>query len=494
MDTMEESGPEIAQTHVSILFFVGNRAYKLKKPVRTPFLDFSTPEKRRAACLREVELNRRLAPDVYLGVADVTGPDGEGGTACDHLVVMRRMPPGRRLARQVAAEEDEAACLEEVARIVARFHAAAATSPAISAEGTRDAVRRRWEDNIAEMGRFAEVDPGVRDRIAGLARAYLAGRDALFDRRIREGRIVDGHGDLLADDIFCLDDGPRILDCLEFDDRLRYVDGLDDACCLAMDLEHLGGREAAGAFLTAYRREAADDHPASLAHHYIAYRAHMRAKVALLRHEQGEPEAAKRAARLLGLAERHLAAGEVRLVLVGGLPGTGKSTLARGIGHAMGWRVLRTDEVRDEVVPAQGGPGAGGYGSGRYAPEAVEATYAALLDRARPLLAAGEPVVLDGSWTSAERRAAAAALARRSHATLVPLRCVAPAEVGAARIEARRRRGGDPSEATPTVAGAMAAREEPWPEAAAIDTTTDEASSLRAALAVLHGPPTPRGE
>ena len=483
---MSGSGPAIAETHVSVVFFVGDRAYKLKKPVRTPFLDFSTPEQRRRACAREVELNRRLAPDVYLGVADVTGPDpGDERTPCDHLVVMRRMPAQRRLARLVAAGEATAGCIEQVARTVARFHAAAATSPAIAAEGTRDAVRGRWEDNIAELGRFRDADPGVQDRIARLARAYLDGRGPLFERRVAEGRIRDGHGDLLADDIFCLDDGPRILDCLEFDDRLRYVDGLDDACCLAMDLEHLGSPEAAGAFLAAYRREAADDHPASLAHHYSAYRAHMRAKVALLRHEQGDPEAAGRARQLLDLAERHLTAGQVRLVLVGGRPGTGKSTLARGIGQALGWRVLRTDEIREDVVPRREQPGGAAYGAGRYAPAAVEAAYAALLERARPLLATGETVVLDGSWTSAARRAEAAVLARQTHTAPVPLRCAAPAEVAAARIEARRRRGGDPSEATPEVAAAMAAGEDPWPEASTVDTSGDEASSLRAALEAL---------
>jgi predicted kinase len=217
----------------------------------------------------------------------------------------------------------------------------------------------------------------------------------------------------------------------------------------------------------------------------------MRAKVALLRHEQGDPEAADRARQLLDLAERHLTAGQVRLVLVGGLPGTGKSTLARGIGQALGWRVLRTDEIREDVVPRREQPGGAAYGAGRYAPAAVEAAYAALFERARPLLATGETVVLDGSWTSAARRAEAAVLARQTHAAPVPLRCAAPAEVAAARIDARRRRGGDPSEATPEVAAAMAAGEDPWPEASTVDTSGDEASSLRAALEALGTAATP---
>lgn len=474
----------VAETHVSVLFFTGDRAYKLKKPVRTPFLDFSSPEARRRACLREVELNRRLAPDVYLGVADVVGPDDPEGSPCDHLVVMRRMPPERRLSTLVASGGPNGPvgrCLEQVARVVADFHATAASSPEISAEGRRDAVRARWEANLTEMGRYVGLlpDPRVHDRIARLARAYLAGREPLFDRRIEQGRIRDGHGDLLADDVFCLD-SPRILDCLEFDDRLRYVDVLDDASFLAMDLERLGAPEAARRFLDAYRDASDDQYPDSLAHHYTAYRAHVRAKVACLRHEQGDPEALDEASRLLELASHHLGAGRVALVLVGGLPGTGKSTLASMLAAARGWTLLRSDEVRKEhAVPMPEGTARdGGYGQGLYAPEAVEATYRALLDRARALLGIGTSVVLDASWTSARRRSEAAELARDTAADLVPLRCTAPADVAAARITARQRRGGNPSDATPAVARTMATESDPWPEAVAIDTSGSPEDSL----------------
>ena len=529
----------VAETHISVLFFTGDRVYKLKKPIRTAFLDFSSPEARRQACLREVELNRRLAPDVYLGVADVMGPRGSGdppGTPCDHLVVMRRMPPERRLSTLVssaASGDPEGAagpageagavvpvgaegaggaggtpqsagpaaaagsegpasvdvCLEQVARVVAGFHATAATSPEISAEGRRDAVRARWEANVAEMEPYVGLlpDPGVHDRIVQLARAYLAGREPLFDRRIHQGRIRDGHGDLLADDVFCLD-APRILDCLEFDDRLRYVDVLDDVSFLAMDLERLGGPGPARRFLDAYRNATGDDAPESLLHHYMAYRAHVRAKVACLRHEQGDEQALGEAAHLLELASRHLQAGRVALVLVGGLPGTGTSTLARMLADAHGWTVIRSDEVRREracpplAVPPPDEPpeepAGASYGEGRYAPGAVEATYRALLGRARAALGMGVPVVLDASWTSAHRRSEAAELARDTFARLVALRCTVAAGVAAARIATRQQRGGDPSEATPDVARGMAADADPWPEAAEIDTSGTPGDSL----------------
>src|SRR5690606_27083618 len=147
-------------------------------------------------------------------------------------------------------------------------------------------------------------------------RAFLAGRKELFDARIADGRVVDGHGDLLAGDIFCLDDGPRVLDCLEFDERLRSLDGLDDASFLAMDLERLGAPLLAGRCVACYAGFAAAPAPPSRLHSYVAYRSFVRANVAAVRSGQGVPEAADAAGQYAGVALCHLGAGEVGLLLV----------------------------------------------------------------------------------------------------------------------------------------------------------------------------------
>jgi aminoglycoside phosphotransferase family enzyme len=174
------------------------------------------------------------------------------------------------------------------------------------------------------------VDRAVLDRVERRASAYLADRDALLRRRIADGHIVDGHGDLVAEDIFCLPDRPRILDCLEFDDRLRHGDVLADIGFLAMDLERLGAPDEAAALLDDYRTESGSDHPASLAHLYVAYRAVVSTKIACLRHRRtGDPADAEQARQLLAIADRHLALGRVRLVLVGGLPGGSPERSAR---------------------------------------------------------------------------------------------------------------------------------------------------------------------
>jgi hypothetical protein len=315
----------VRETHSAVVLLVGDRAYKLKKPVDLGFLDFGTRAKREAACRDEVALNRRLSPDVYLGVADIRGPDG---APCDHLVVMRRMPSERRLTTLVRAGAPVHDQVRAVARLVAAFHATARRGPEIAAEGGRDAILGRWTESFHQVRPFrgGAIEADLLDEIERRTVDFLAGREPLFADRIADGRVVDGHGDLLADDIFCLDDGPRVLDCIEFAERLRWLDGLDDAAFLAMDLERLGAPELAGRFLDWYAEFSADPAPPSLRHHYVAYRAFVRAKVACLRSAQGDEEAAADAAAHAALTVEHLRAGAVRLILVGGLPGTGKST------------------------------------------------------------------------------------------------------------------------------------------------------------------------
>lgn len=493
----DEPWAQVAETHAAVVFLAGDRACKLKKPVDLGFLDFSTPEARAAACAREVELNREFAPDVYLGVAELRGPDGQ---ACDHLVVMRRMPAARRLSTLVGSRAPLAVPLRQVARILAAQHAKAARSPQIDEQGSQDALHRRWADNIGQtraiQARLAPrepLDPAVIEETERLALRFLAGRAPLFDARIRDGRIVDGHGDLLADDIFCLDDGPRILDCLDFDDRLRWLDGLDDAAFLAMDLEQLGAPALAEQFLANYADYSGDPAPASLRHHYVAYRAFVRVKIACLRVVQGDPAAGFEARHLAEVTLRHLRAGAVTLALVGGLPGAGKSALAGAVADRLGFTVLNSDRIRKELagLPAEASARAP-YGTGIYTAQWAERTYAELLHRAAVLLAHGESVLADASFISAPQRAAAAVAAAGASADLVQLRCAASRELAARRMSART---GAVSDADQAIAAKMAAVAEPWPDATVIDTEAGGTAgvpgeSLEQALEAIrpHGP------
>jgi aminoglycoside phosphotransferase family enzyme/predicted kinase len=473
----------VAETPSAVLFFVGDRTYKLKKPVDLGFLDFTTRERREAACHREVALNRRLSPDVYLGVADVNGPDG---TSCDHLVVMRRMPASTRLATLAREGHDLRGPLWTVAHQVATLHAASPRAGPRADLGRATTLRRHWSENLAVLREWtpslrADIEP---DRIDHLVDRYLRGRSLLLDERVDDGCVVDGHGDLRAEDIFVLPDGPRVLDCLDFSEELRWGDRLLDAAFLAMDLDDLGRPELAEAFLDWHRELTADTWPRSLAHHYVAYRAGVRAKVAAIKAGQVGDAVAPDIAHYCELTVRHLEAARVRAILVGGLPGTGKTSVARSVAERAGAVVLSSDEVRRELAVPVSGP-TPGVDEGRYSPAARSAVYAELLGRARALLERGESVVLDASWSDASERRLARDMARATVTDVDELRCVAAPAIVEARIAARRARGTDASEATAEVARVMGTRFDDWPEATALDTDAPIGAVVDTALGAL---------
>jgi aminoglycoside phosphotransferase family enzyme/predicted kinase len=481
---MRAPGAAIAETHISVVVMIGDRAVKLLKPIALPFLDHRRREDRLRACRRETEVNRRFAPDVYLGVLDVLDEHGE---AVDHLIAMRRMPADRRLVALLGTPE-AAARVSEAADVVARFHREAPTSAEISAAGSPAALRALWAEGLGQLREAAEgiLAADDIDRAEALAMEYLEGRAALLESRIEDGWVRDGHGDLLADDVFCLDDGPRFLDCLAFDDRLRYGDVLMDVAFLAMDLEARGHPELATRLVDDWARRLGEPHPASLAHHYVAYRAHVRAKVACLKAAQGDDRAAARARELHALTLARLERGRVRLALVGGAPGTGKSTVAAAVADRPGWSVVRSDEVRKDLAGLARVPAPpSGYRQGLYGSEVTDRVYAELMERAGRRLALGESVVLDASWGEAHRRAAARAVAAGAHAGLVEIECTAPAEVAAERIRARRSRGEGPSDATAELAARMAQAADPWPEARRLPTDRPLAATIEGARRLL---------
>ena len=477
-DPSADSAAVVHETHSAYVFLFGDFAYKMKKPIRTDFLDFRTVDSRRTACEREFSLNSRFAPDVYLGIAELTDP--QGGPA-EPVLKMRRLPDSTRLSARAAAGDDIGNTVDLVARAAGVAHKNSHRSSRIDDEGRQSAVEERWRNNIAELHWLAVgvLEPALVERLESLSARYVSGRAALFDQRISQGHMVDGHGDLLSDDIFCLPDGPRILDCLDFDDRLRFLDGIDDVACLAMDLEFQGRPDAARRFVASYLEATEDDPPCSLIDHYIAYRATVRAKVACLRFHQGHPSSQTDALAHMQLALDHLASSAVTITVVGGLPGTGKSTMAAALGERSGAVVLSSDVVRKQragLDPRSPHPAA--VGCGLYTSERTAGTYAEMMRRAHEQVTMGRSVIIDASWNDEHTREQARELAADTHSDLVEFECRVPRRISLDRIATRPRGASD---ASTSVYDAMARSRCPWPSATVIDTDGTPARSLAAA-------------
>lgn len=426
-------GAELRETHISWVVLEGDRAYKIKKPVRLAFLDYESLERRHALCREEVRLNRRLAPDVYLGVDALVPADGcvrpgpeDAPGALEYAVVMRRYDESRTLARQLGAGGVGEGEVRAVGRRLAEFHAGAAL-PA-DAGGSVAALEQMLAENLATLRDLgADVDDAER-----LVDAVLGGRRDELLGRARSGLVRDGHGDLRAEHVV-LERGIEIVDCVEFDPALREIDVGLDLAFLVMDLIRHDQRLAV-ALVAAYRDAGGDPGDDALVAFFAAQRALIRAKVALVRAGQvGVADAARRRAHaheLLALAAR--LAWQVRLgpaAVICGPAASGKSTLAAALAGQADVAVVSSDVVRKELLgldPRERAP------DDAYRPEIDRRTYEELGRRARELV----PVVVDATC---RRRADRRVFVEAYGGDPVWIECRAPAEVLAARATARAR-------------------------------------------------------
>jgi aminoglycoside phosphotransferase family enzyme/predicted kinase len=416
---------ETRQTHISAVFLAGAYAYKLKKPVDLGFLDFTTLERRRHFCEEEVRLNRRLAPQVYLGVVPVVsvgqGLQFEGeGEAVEWAVKMQRLPDEATLQERLGRGEVGVDLIESLARRIVSFHREAEANARIAAFGRFEAVARIILDIFAEaapqMG--ITVSRTVFGRVKSLAEEALSRLRPLIETRAARGMPRDCHGDLHLDHVYYFPDKRPpadllIIDCIEFNERFRFIDPVADMAFPAMDLALGGRRDLARTFADAYFRAAGDHEGRALLPLYTAYRATVRGMVEGLElAEQEVPEAERSAALararahwLLALTELEEPGRKPCLLLVMGLPGTGKSRLAQGLVESAGFSVVRSDVVRKEL--------AGLSGQGQTAPELWESlytrawnerTYTECLNRAGRLLFEGRRVVVDATFREEQKR------------------------------------------------------------------------------------------
>jgi aminoglycoside phosphotransferase family enzyme/predicted kinase len=364
---------ELRETHISWVFLAGERAYKLKKPLVLDFLDYGSAARRREMCREEVRLNRRLAPSLYLGVRGV-GLVGERAEliaeddprAVDFVVEMRRYEEQNTVAARLERGELGLTQITAVGAALARFHARARRVEAPGAPVL--AVERRFERNLHEL-LACTAQRGEVGRVQALERfahAFIAAHAGTFGERASGGLVREGHGDLRAEHVLVTGDRVEVVDCVEFDRSLRELDVSDDLAFLVFDLAALGGERFSDRLVDAYRDSGGDPGNESLIAFYAAYRALVRAKVALVRAGQlprGSSELSRESARardLVALADRFAWRARLPLVIiVCGVPASGKSHLAHELAELSGLSYLSSDLARKRLAgiePTQAAP------------------------------------------------------------------------------------------------------------------------------------------
>lgn len=460
-------------THISTLLLCGERVYKLRKPLRLGFLDFSTPELRRADCEAEARLNRRTAPELYLGVRAVVGSwdaprlapaDGAtpSGPVLDWALEMRRFDEADVLAHRATLPAGPDGLtpghIDALAESLARFHLGLPPSPAPFGNS---ADVRRWMQASVQALRAAGLPPGEQQAVEAVADWVDAAGHRLaplMDHRQAAGLVREGHGDLHLGNLVLLHGQPVAFDCIEFNDALRHIDVIADAAFPYMDLLAHGLPRLAWRFANAYVEATGDHGGVPLLRYYAVYRALVRAQVAALRTGRpGAPASTRAAADCvahLRLAQALSRPDPPELWVLCGLSGSGKSTVARQVAEMRGaWRI-RSDVERkrlfglaptERVAPDRVAK--------LYGPAATQQTYARLQDLANTLLDAGERVVVDAACLRRRERQALLDRARERQppvaATLVW--CDAPPAVLQQRLLRRAAAGTDPSDATPSV-------------------------------------------
>lgn len=453
---------ERIETHASVVFLAGSRAYKIKRAVKYPFLDFSTLEKRRHALLNELALNRRTAPELYLEVVPITlGYNGKfhllgKGEAVEWALVMRRFEQTKLYDRMAEEGHLPLVAMPRLAQVTAGFHRGAnrflAPEPSVSALRAvlkDNETTLAGERNALPADDFATVTRGSRDALAALV--------LLLQARARGGYVRHCHGDLHLRNIVEIDGGPVLFDAIEFDDAIATVDVLYDLAFLLMDLGARDLRAHANAVLNAYLEACGDTGNliglAALPL-FLSTRAMIRAKVELLRgglNADSRDEARRRVVSYVLLARDYLERGRPQLVAVGGLSGSGKSSVAQALaphlGAFPGAVHVRSDVERKRLF---GVDAEDRLPRRAYAAEVSDIVYTMCRKRALMALAGGQSVVVDAVHAKKDERDAIAEIAAQADAAFTGIWLDAPAETMRRRIAGRT---GDVSDATPAVLG-----------------------------------------
>jgi aminoglycoside phosphotransferase family enzyme/predicted kinase len=444
----------VKQTHISWVLLAGEYAYKIKKPVRYGFVDFSSLERRRQACEDELRLNRRFAPALYVDIVPIHGtaaqPTFDADSApIEYAVRLRRFATDQELVALLARD---AVTREELSAFGQRLAQLHEDCPVYGVPGMAQRSLATVSANLDELlGEVSSARPGRADglepldAVARWLRDRAAACAALLDRRAAQGRVRECHGDLHAGNVVRFEDRLIAFDCLEFDVSLRRIDVLDDAAFLFMDLVARDRRDLAYAFLNGWLEQAGDYDALGLLAVFFVHRALVRFKVHRL---GGEPLEARR---YLGAAHAFAQGSRAVLVLTCGLSGSGKTWLSERAMAEAGAIRIRSDVERKRMAGLQAGQSSARAGVDLYTLAFNDRVYEHLRHLAGELLCAGQSVIVDAAFLKQAERHSFIALARELDAPVLMLHCVAPQEELGRRLSERQRAGTDASEADETV-------------------------------------------
>ena len=444
----------LLETHISWIILTGNYAYKIKKPVNLGFLDFSTLERRRHFCHEELRLNRRFAPQIYVDVIEIRGTvdaprlHGEG-TAIEYALQMIEFPQQCLLSHHAADGTLTATMVDAIAVRVNELHASADSAPPESAFGSAHSVHRWSEENLSQIAN-AVPDSLMPASFGRLQRWYQDNADLLdqVERRKHDGRVRDCHGDLHLDNMALIDNEVMPFDCIEFNPELRWIDTISEAAFVAMDLQARGYPGFGWRFISLYLENSADYDAIVLLRYYFIYRALVRAKVEALRIDPAARSTAANFAAAfsyLDLADQWCAKRPVGMIIMHGLSGSGKSTVAAQLVEALGALRIRSDIVRKQLFElAPDSDSNSAPNQGIYSPEATAMTYLRLSQIAARVIAAKFHVIVDATFLKEADRRQLLELESSTAFACVIVVCDAPEAVLRERISKREN---DPSEA-----------------------------------------------
>ena len=435
------------QTQMSFLFLTGDLVYKVKKPVDLGYLDYTTLEKRRFFCQQELELNRRLSPDIYLEVVPITSRQGQfclggDGETIEYAVKMKQLPTEKMLGNLLRSNRVTEEMVVRIAEKVATFHNKAKTSSEISVYGKLEAITINAEENFNQTEKYKDISiPSLKYyRIKAYTDNFVKSNKSLLNKRVKDGRIRDCHGDLHAAHI-CLSNGIYIYDCIEFNDRFRYSDVASEVAFLAMDLDRYQRADLSQAFVNAYVRLSQDKELLQLLNFYKCYRAYVRGKVASFMLD--DPYASEKEAALatahsyFDLAFKYTKEKPL-LFIMAGLVGTGKTTVAEALGRSLGLVVISSDITRKKLAgisPTE--HRFEQFSGGIYSEEFSRKTYDEMFAQARELLFQGQSVILDASFKKKQDRLQAENLAEETKADFSVIECILDEETVKSRLEKR---------------------------------------------------------